>query len=68
MDKVEILRGPNIKPFPVTAPLADSISAPCSLKVGDNDIRACGLIFESKLGLARFNISADVFQSKLVPL
>ncbi len=36
MDKVEILRGPNIKPFPVTAPLADSISAPCSLKVGDN--------------------------------
>ncbi len=36
MDKVEILRGPNIKPFPVTSPLADSIEAPCSLKVGDN--------------------------------
>ncbi len=36
MDKVEILRGPNIKPFPDTAPLADSICAPCSLKVGDN--------------------------------
>ncbi|MBQ8787538.1 MAG: aconitate hydratase [Oscillospiraceae bacterium] len=36
MDKVEILRGPNIKPFPVTKPLADSIEAPCSLKVGDN--------------------------------
>ncbi len=36
MDKVEILRGPNIKPFPETAPLADSICAPCSLKVGDN--------------------------------
>ncbi len=36
MDKVEILRGPNIKPFPVTSPLADSIEASCSLKVGDN--------------------------------
>ena len=36
MDKVEILRGPNIKPFPATTPLADSIEAPCSLKVGDN--------------------------------
>ncbi len=36
MDKVEILRGPNIKPFPVTKPLADDIEAPCSLKVGDN--------------------------------
>ena len=36
MDKVEILRGPNIKPFPHTSPLADSIDVPCSLKVGDN--------------------------------
>ena len=36
MDSVEILRGPNIKPFPETAPLMDSIDAPCSLKVGDN--------------------------------
>lgn len=36
MDSVEILRGPNIKPFPATEPLADSIEAPCALKVGDN--------------------------------
>jgi len=36
MDSVEILRGPNIKPFPETAPLMESIDAPCSLKVGDN--------------------------------
>ncbi|MGN0551832.1 MAG: aconitate hydratase [Oscillospiraceae bacterium] len=36
MDSVEILRGPNIKPFPKTSPLADSIEAKCSLKVGDN--------------------------------
>ncbi len=35
-DKVEILRGPNIKPFPVTTPLADSIAAKAVLKVGDN--------------------------------
>ncbi len=36
MDSVEILRGPNIKPFPQTTPLEDSIDVPCSLKVGDN--------------------------------
>jgi len=36
MDKVEILRGPNIKPFPVTSPLENNISAQCALKVGDN--------------------------------
>ena len=36
MDSVEVLRGPNIKPYPETAPLAESISVPCSLKVGDN--------------------------------
>lgn len=36
MDSVEILRGPNIKPFPVTTPLDETIEAPCALKVGDN--------------------------------
>ena len=36
MDSVEILRGPNIKPYPATAPLMDTIAAPVSLKVGDN--------------------------------
>ncbi len=36
MDSVEILRGPNIKTFPDTAPLEETISVPCSLKVGDN--------------------------------
>ena len=36
MDEVEILRGPNIKPFPATAPLAESIEAKVLLKVGDN--------------------------------
>ena len=35
-DEVEILRGPNIKPYPVTAPLADKIECGVSLKVGDN--------------------------------
>ncbi len=35
-DKVEILRGPNIKPFPKTEPLSDSIEAEALLKVGDN--------------------------------
>jgi len=33
---LEIFRGPNIKPFPVTTPLAESIKAPAVLKVGDN--------------------------------
>ena len=36
MDKVEILRGPNIKPFPETSPLDESIECKVSLKVGDN--------------------------------
>ena len=35
-DKVEILRGPNIKPFPETHPLADEIACKISLKVDDN--------------------------------
>ena len=35
-EKVEILRGPNIKPVPVGTALADNISGECILKVGDN--------------------------------
>lgn len=33
---VEVLRGPNIKPYPETFPLDDKIECKCSLKVGDN--------------------------------
>lgn len=33
---LEVLRGPNIKPFPVAEPLADEIACPLVLKVGDN--------------------------------
>lgn len=36
MDSVEVLRGPNIKPFPISEPLAETIKAGVSLKVGDN--------------------------------
>lgn len=36
MESVEILRGPNIKPFPVTEPLPAGVSAKALLKVGDN--------------------------------
>jgi aconitate hydratase len=36
MDSVEILLGPNIKPYPETAPLVDNIECKVSLKVGDN--------------------------------
>lgn len=35
-DAIEVLRGPNIKPFPTTTPLDESIEAECALKVGDN--------------------------------
>ena len=35
-EKTEVLRGPNIKPFPVSKPLGDRIAAKVSLKVGDN--------------------------------
>ena len=33
---VQILRGPNIKPFPEGKPLPESIKCECILKVGDN--------------------------------
>ena len=35
-DKVEILRGPNIKPFPESRPQENELKAPLILKVGDN--------------------------------
>ena len=34
--ELEIVRGPNIKPFPETKPLSDKIEAKLTLKVGDN--------------------------------
>lgn len=34
--ELEVLRGPNIKPFPEGKPVGDSISASLTLKVGDN--------------------------------
>ncbi|MBR2848233.1 MAG: aconitate hydratase [Clostridia bacterium] len=33
---VEVVRGPNIKPLPDARPLTDTITAPLTLKVGDN--------------------------------
>lgn len=35
-DQGEILRGPNIKPFPDSMPQEDTLQAPLVLKVGDN--------------------------------
>ena len=35
-DKVEVLRGPNIKPLPQAIPVDDVMELPCLLKVGDN--------------------------------
>ena len=35
-DEVEVLYGPNIKPFPTTQPLPEEITAKAVLKVGDN--------------------------------
>lgn len=34
--EVQVVRGPNIKPFPDSKPLTDTIEAPLILKVGDN--------------------------------
>lgn len=34
--EVEVVRGPNIKPFPESRPLEENISCECILKVGDN--------------------------------
>lgn len=36
MDSVQILRGPNIKPFPTSEAMPENIEAGVSLKVGDN--------------------------------
>ena len=36
MDSVEVLRGPNIKPFPTSEPMPKDIDAKVSLKVEDN--------------------------------
>ncbi len=33
---LEVVRGPNIKPFPASRPVTDEIKAPLTLKVGDN--------------------------------
>ena len=35
-ESLEVLRGPNIKPFPTDIPQEDSLSANLALKVGDN--------------------------------
>ena len=34
--ELEVMRGPNIKPFPEARPMTDVITAPLTLKVGDN--------------------------------
>ncbi len=34
--EVEVVRGPNIKPFPESRPVADTVDCECILKVGDN--------------------------------
>ena len=35
-DVVEVVRGPNIKPFPKAAPPAETLSGKCLIKLGDN--------------------------------
>lgn len=57
MDSVEILRGPNIKSYPETHPLTDSIEASCSLKVGDN-ITTDHIILQAQ----RFFRSVQIFR------
>ncbi|MBM3335995.1 aconitate hydratase, partial [Candidatus Sumerlaeota bacterium] len=57
-DKVEIIRGPNIKPLPVAEPVPDTLRGRVLLKVGDNittdDIMPAG----SKVLPLRSNIPA----------
>ena len=36
MDKINVLRGPNIKEFPKTSTLPENVNAACALKVEDN--------------------------------
>lgn len=58
MDSVEVLRGPNIKPFPQTSPLDDSIDCQVSLKVGDNITTDHIMPAGAKILPLRSNISA----------
>ena len=58
MDSVEVLRGPNIKPFPQTSPLDDSIDCQVSLKVGDNIPTAPIMPAGAKILPLRSNIPA----------
>ena len=43
-ETVDVLRGPNIKPFPVSKPLPESITTKAILKVGDNITTIGGVI------------------------
>ncbi len=58
MDSVEVLRGPNIKPFPKTSPLDEVIDCKCSLKVGDNITTAHIMPAGAKILPLRSNIPA----------
>ena len=58
MDSVEVLRGPNIKPFPVSEPMAYDIEAGCSLKVGDNITTDHSMPAGAKILPLRSNIPA----------
>lgn len=35
-DEVDVIRGPNIKPFPINVPMTDSLSGKTLVKLGDN--------------------------------
>ena len=64
MDSVEILRGPNIKEYPKTSPLTDSIEASCSSPLTDSIEASCSL----KVG---DNITTDHIMpagAKILPL
>ena len=57
-DQVEILRGPNIKPFPATSALPEEIAAKVLLKVGDNITTAHIMPAGAKILPLRSNIPA----------
>ena len=55
-DAVEVLRGPNIQPFPQSRPFADTLTAELVLKVGDNITTDHIMPAGSKILLYRSNI------------
>lgn len=60
-DSVEVVKGPNIKPLPIAAPLGDSIAGKVLIKLGDNittdDITPAGTWLKYRSNVPKYSES-----------